>query len=205
VRLYERFVLPRIVHFVCGQRPAMRQRGKIVPLASGDVAEIGFGSGHNLPFYDPSAVRKVWAVEPSAEMWELAEPAVAGSSLEVEHLRAPAEEIPLPDRSVDTVLLTYTLCTLPDAPAALHEMRRILRAGGRLIFCEHGEAPDESVRRWQRRINPIWRRLAGGCNLDRPIPSLIRGGEFEIERLDTLYLPGWKFANYNYWGSAVAR
>lgn len=183
----------------------MRQRRKIVPRAAGEVAEIGFGSGHNLPFYDPSAVRKVWALEPSAEMWELAREAVEGSPLEVEPLLAPAESIPLPDRSVDTVLLTYTLCTLPDAPAALLEMRRILRPGGRLLFCEHGEAPDESVRRWQRRINPVWRRLAGGCHLDRPIPALIARGEFEIERLETIYLPGWKFANYNYWGSAVAR
>ena len=141
--LYGRFVLPRLVHCVCGLETHRRQRRKVVPMAVGDVLEIGFGSGLNLAHYDPSAVRKVWALEPAAEMWDLAQEAVRRSALAVDLLQVSAEQIPLPDESVDTVLMTYTLCTIPDAPRAIAEARRVLRPGGRLLFCEHGSAPDE--------------------------------------------------------------
>lgn len=201
--LYERFVLPRVVHFACGLESNRRQRQKIVPLASGEVLEVGFGSGLNVPHYDAVTVDKVWALEPSEEMWSLAEPAVEASSVPVEFVQAPAEEIPLPDDSVDTVLVTYTLCTIPEVARALGEVRRVLRGGGRLLFCEHGEAPDEKVRRWQERLNPLWRRLGGGCNLNRPIPYLIEAGGFRIGDLSTMYIPGWKPACFNYWGAAV--
>ena len=201
--LYERFVLPRLVHCVCGLETHRRQRLKVVPRAAGDVLEIGFGSGLNLAHYDPAAVRKVWALEPAAEMWALAQEAVRRSALPVELLQVSAEEIPLPDESVDTVLMTYTLCTIPDAPRAIAEARRVLRPGGRLLFCEHGAAPDERVRRWQERINPLWRRLAGGCNVNRHAPSLIEAGGFRIEELSTMYLPGWRVASFNSWGAAV--
>ncbi len=201
--LYRRLVLPRLVHFTCGLKPARLQRRKIVPLASGDVLEIGFGSGLNLPHYDPTAVRKLWALEPSAEMWSLAQDAIRASAMPVELVDADAEEIPFADASVDTVLVTYALCTIPDAPAAISEMRRVLKPGGRLLFCEHGEAPDENVRRWQRRLNPLWHRIAGGCNLNRPISSLIEAGGFRMKTLETMYLPGWKPAAFNYWGAAA--
>ena len=201
--LYERFVLPRVVHFVCGLEPHDRQRGKIVPLAAGEVLELGFGSGLNLAHYDPAAVSRVWALEPSAEMLELAQKALLASPLPVELLPVSAEEIPLPDASIDTVVMTYTLCTIPDAPRAIREMRRVLRKGGKLLFCEHGAAPDESVRRWQNRLNPVWSRFAGGCSLNRHAPSLIADGGFRIESLSTLYLPGWKVASFNYWGTAA--
>lgn len=201
--LYRRLVLPRLVHFTCGLKPVRLQRRKIVPLASGDVLEIGFGSGLNLPHYDPAAVRKLWALEPSAEMWSLAQDAVKASAVPVELVNADAEEIPLADASVDTVLVTYALCTIPDALAAISEMRRVLRPGGRLLFCEHGEAPDENVRRWQTRLNPLWHRSAGGCNLNRPISSLIEAGGFHMKTLETMYLPGWRPAAFNYWGTAV--
>ena len=173
--LYERFVLPRLIHLLCGLKPAMLQRKKIVPLASGDVLEIGFGSGLNLPYYDRSVVNRLWALEPSEEMWQLARDAVKASALPVTFIKAPAEEVPLPDGSVDTVLVTYTLCTIPDVSAALRESKRVLKQAGKFLFCEHGEAPDQNVRRWQNRLNPLWRRLGGGCNLNRPIPSLIAG------------------------------
>lgn len=172
-------------------------------MAAGDVLEIGFGSGLNLAHYDSAAVRKLWALEPAAEMWELAQEAVRKSALPVAPLRVSAEEIPLPDESVDTVLMTYTLCTIPDAPRALGEARRVLRPGGRLLFCEHGSAPDERVRRWQERINPLWRHLAGGCNVNRHAPSLIEAGGFRVEQLSTMYLPGWRLASFNFWGAAV--
>lgn len=172
-------------------------------LASGDVLEIGFGSGLNLPHYDSAAVKTILALEPSEEMWYLAQAAVKESPLTVRLLTASAEEIPLPDRSVDTVLVTYALCTVPDVPRALGECRRVLKTGGKFLFCEHGEAPDKGVRRWQNTLNPAWRRLAGGCNLNRPIPALLQAAGFRIVSLSTMYLPGWKPATFNYWGTAV--
>ena len=201
--LYERFLLPKVVNFTCSRKPNMRQRGKVVPLASGSVLEVGFGSGLNLPFYDSTKVQRVWALDPSAEMWAIAEGRVRGAAFPVEFLRAPAEQIPLAHGSVDTVLVTYTLCTLPDVRRALGEMARVLKPGGELVFCEHGAAPDESVRRWQNRLNPVWKALGGGCNLNRPIPSLIEEGGFRMRELSSMYIPGWKPASFNYWGRAL--
>jgi ubiquinone/menaquinone biosynthesis C-methylase UbiE len=200
---YDRFVLPRAVHWACGLDPHMRQRAKVVPRARGRVLEIGVGSGLNLPLYDPAVVTKVWALEPSAPLTRMAERAARGTSLDVEFIGLPAEQIPLDDQSVDTVVVTYTLCTIPDVGAALRQMRRVLRPGGQLLFCEHGAAPDESVRRWQDRLNPLWKPLAGGCNLNRHVPSLIEAAGFRITSLETMYLPGWRPATYNYWGAAV--
>lgn len=201
--LYARYVLPRLVHLTCAQRPTMRQRQKIVPRASGRVLEIGFGSGLNLPYYDPGRVTGLWGLEPAPEMTRLADEAVRGVDFAVELIHRPAEEIPLADDSVDSVVVTYTLCTIPNAHVALGQIRRVLKPSGRLLFCEHGLAPDDEVRRWQDRLNPIWRRLAGGCELNRAIPELIEGGGFRIERIETIYLPGWRPASFNYWGSAL--
>ena len=200
--LYSTYILPRVVHFTCGLKPAMRQREKIVPLARGRVLEVGIGSGLNLPFYDPARVSKVWGLDPAAEMRAMAQQAARSVPFEVEFIGLPGHEIPLADDSVDTVLVTYTLCTIPDPAAALEQMRRVLRPGGQLIFCEHGAAPDAGVRLQQALANPVWKRLAGGCNLDRPIPGLIEAGGFRIERLDTMYIPGWRAACFNYWGVA---
>ena len=201
--LYDRYVLPRLVHFVCGQRLASRQRAAVIPRASGEVLEVGFGSGHNLPHYDAGAVTRLVALEPSEAMWQLARPAVERSPLPVEVVVASAEEVPLADASVDTVVATYTLCTVPDAGRALREARRVLRPGGRLLFCEHGEAPDEAVRRWQRRLDPLWTRLAGGCHLGRPIPVLVEAAGFRLVELSALYLPGWRPAAFNFRGEAA--
>ena len=201
--LYERFLLPKVVNFTCSMKPNMRQRAKVVPLASGSVLEVGFGSGLNLPFYDGSKVKHVWALDPSAEMWAIAEKRLRGAAFSVEFLRAPAEEIPLADEAADTVLVTYTLCTLPDVRRALGEMARVLKPGGELLFCEHGAAPDESVRRWQNRLNPIWKTLGGGCNLNRPIPALLEEAGFRIREVFSMYIPGWRPASFNYWGRAL--
>lgn len=201
--LYDRYILPKVVHFTCGMKPNMRQRAKVVPLAHGRVLEIGIGSGLNLPYYDSAKVSKVWGLDPSPEMTEMARRAAVSLPFEVEFIGLPGDEIPLEDSSVDTVVVTYTLCTIPDTAPALRQISRVLRPGGELVFCEHGAAPDARVRRWQDRLNPMWKRLGGGCNLNRPIPALIEAGGFRIKSLDTMYIPGWRPASFNYWGAAV--
>ncbi len=199
---YDKYLLPRVVHFVCGQNPAMKQREKIVPLAEGRVLEIGIGSGLNIPFYDAGKVSHLWGVDPSREMWDIAEKNARDHHLDAEFMECGAESIPLDDHSADTIVVTYTLCTVPDPRAALQEIRRVLKPRGNLLFCEHGEAPDENVRRWQQRVNPLWKRLGGGCNLNRPIPRLLEESGFTSADLQTMYIPGWKPACFNYWGSA---
>ncbi len=203
--IYSKYVLPRVIHFACSDKPVMRQREKVVPLATGGVLEIGVGSGLNLPFYDSTRVKKLWGLEPAEEMRHLATAAVRALPFEFEFLDLPGEEIPLETDSVDTVLVTYTLCTIPETEPALRGMARVLRPGGKLIFCEHGAAPDASVRRWQDRLNPVWMRIGGGCHLNRMIPDLISAGGFEIDAVDTMYLPGWRPAAFKYWGTASAR
>lgn len=200
--LYERHVLPRLIHFTCGLNPAMRQREKVVPLARGRVLEIGVGSGLNLPYFDADKITKVWGLDPSTTLLRMAGEAAREAPFEVELLDASGEDVPLDDDSVDTVLLTYTLCSLPDPSMVLRQAARVLRPDGRLVFCEHGAAPDAGVRRWQERLNPIWRRLSGGCHLNRPIPALLEQAGFRITALDTMYIPGWRPACFNYWGMA---
>mgnify|MGYP001822874005 FL=1 len=199
---YARHILPRLSDFTCGLKPTMRQRAKLVPQARGRVLEMGVGSGLNLPYYDAARVTQLHALDPSPELWRLAAERVDRARIAVEYLEAGAEAVPLGDRSVDTVVITYTLCTLPDVAGALAEARRVLRPGGRLLFCEHGAAPDHGVRRWQNRLNPAWRRLAGGCHLNRDAPALIEQAGFRITALDSMYLPGWRPASFNVWGSA---
>lgn len=201
--LYERHVLPCLIDKACAAPPILKQREKVVPQASGRVLEIGMGSGLNLAYYDPTRVEQVFGLEPSEGMRRRARRNLARSPVKVEWLDLPGEQIPLDDHSVDSVVITYTLCTIPDFRAALAQMRRVLRPDGHLLFCEHGEAPDASVRTWQRRINPLWKRVAGGCNLDRPIPRCLEEAGFEIEQLDSLYLPNTpRIAAFNYWGRA---
>jgi ubiquinone/menaquinone biosynthesis C-methylase UbiE len=205
MRLYDRYVLPRIVHHACSTNPMTRQRMKIVPLAEGRVLEVGVGSGLNFPFYDPAKVTKVWGLDPSRELVGVAAEKATTVPFDVSLIFGGAEHIPLESRSVDTVVMTYSLCSIPRSLPSLREMARVLKEGGRLVFCEHGLAPDPAVRRWQRWINPVWRRLGGGCHLDRDVPALIEEAGFRIQGLETMYLPGWRWANFNYWGSAVPR
>jgi ubiquinone/menaquinone biosynthesis C-methylase UbiE len=199
---YDRFLLPRIIHFSCRANPAMKQRQKIVPLASGRVLEIGIGSGLNIPFYDARRVEHLWGLDPSAAMWAIARKNAGAHRIEAEFLQSGAEAIPLEDDAADTVVMTYTLCTVAEPAPVLAEIRRVLKPGGRLLFCEHGLAPDPAVRRWQHRVNPLWRRLGGGCNLDRPVDELLSHAGFACPDLQTMYIPGWKPACFNYWGTA---
>lgn len=202
--LYERYILPPVIHFACGSKPNMKQREKVVPLAEGEVLEIGMGSGLNLPFYDRGKVRKVWGLEPSEGMRQIARRNLAGTDLPLEMIDLPGEEIPLDSNSVDTVVVTYTLCTIPGVERALQGMQRVLRPGGKLLFCEHGIAPDDGIRKWQNRLNPTWRRFAGGCNVNRDIPALLAASGFRVVNDERMYIPGVKLLSYNYWGSAVA-
>jgi len=200
--IYQKYILPRATHFLCGSQPAMIQRAKIVPLATGRVLEIGIGTGLNLPFYAADKVEHLWGLDPAREMWALREDTRNPVDFDMEFIEASAGDIPLEDNSVDTVLITYALCSIPDVPLALEEARRVLKRNGQLIFCEHGAAPDRDVRCWQNRLNPLWTRLGGGCNLNREIPALLEQGGFRIRNLESMYIPGWKPACFNYWGTA---
>jgi len=202
--LYENYVLPHMIELACGAEPISRQRQKVVPQAEGRVLEVGMGSGHNIPFYDPARVEHVWGLEPSEGMRRKARKRLSEASVEVEWLSLPGEEIPLDDDSADTVLLTYTLCTIPDFRTALAQMRRVLKPSGRLLFSEHGAAPDDGIRKWQDRINPIWKKVAGGCNINRDVPGALEEAGFEVRQLETMYLPKTpKIAAFQYWGYAT--
>ena len=201
--LYDKYILPKFLNCICSAKPIGYQRQKIVPYAEGAVLEVGIGSGLNLPFYDKSRVDKIWGLDPSKELNKMASKVASEEGLEVDFLISEAEDIPLPDNEVDTVLITYTMCTITEVLRANEEMRRVLKPKGKMIFCEHGKSPDQNVFKWQKRINPLWRKIAGGCNLHRDIPSLIKESGFKLEKLDTMYLPSTpKFAGYNYWGYA---
>ncbi|MEH6588264.1 MAG: class I SAM-dependent methyltransferase [Halioglobus sp.] len=203
--LYEKHILPRFINCACSTKPMMKQREKVVPRATGTVLEIGIGTGLNLPYYDPAKVDKVIGLDPSEKSWELAAQRASQLDFEVEFIGLPGEQIPLDDDTVDTVLVTYSLCTIPDPVAALQGMARVLRPGGELIFCEHGVAPDPSVVKWQSRVNWVWSKVAGGCNLNRDIPALLQQGGFAIDTMETQYLPGTpRIAGFNYWGGARA-
>ncbi len=203
---YDRHILPRLLNWSCGAKPVREQRRKVVPRAQGRVLEIGIGSGLNLPYYDPAKVECVIGLDPAEVMLTYAKRKSGDLPFPVEYLALEGENIPLERASVDTVLVTYTLCTIPDALQALGGMRRVLKPGGQLIFCEHGKAPDAAVRLWQDRLNPLWGRIGGGCNLNRDIPALIEAAGFRIEGLESAYLPGTpRFAGFNYWGAAVPR
>ena len=202
---YNDKILPHVMNWACGSNPTTKQREKIVPEASGDVLEVGFGSGLNLPWYDRGKVRKIWGLEPSEGMRRLAAEDIAKSGLDIELIDLPGEEIPLDAGSVDTVLITYTLCTIPEVQKALGGMKRVLKPGGRLLFCEHGKAPDEDVLRWQNRLNPTWKKIGGGCNLNRDIPNIIESSGFRVVEDNRMYIPGIRALSYNYWGAAVIR
>ncbi len=201
--LYDKYILPKVLNCTCGSKPISYQRKKVVPLAKGKILDIGIGSGLNIPFYDLSKIDKIYGLDPSSELIKIAKKIAVKKNISIEFLLCGAEDIPLPNNSIDTVLITYSMCTIPEVLKANYEMLRVLKSDGRLIFCEHGLAPDKSVAKWQKRINPVWGKIAGGCNLDRDIPNLISSSGFKILSIEEMYLPSTpKFAGYNYWGIA---
>ncbi len=182
----------------------MELRAKVVPLAYGDVLEVGMGSALNLDLYDPNRVNKVWGLEPSIGMRKRAEKNLEKSPVHVEWLGLPGEKIPLDDSSVDSVVLTYTLCTISDWRAAMEQIYRVLKPRGKLLFCEHGRSPDSSVESLQNKLNPVWSKLFGGCNLNRTVINNIEETGFKIEWNENMYMNKFaKFATYMSFGSAI--
>lgn len=202
--IYDRYFLPRIIDCACGMRQVRGLRAALLPEAQGVVIEPGFGSGLNLEFYDSKRVSKVIAIEPSQEILALAKARIAAVPFAVEPKIAGAEQRAVPDASADTAVLSFTLCTVGDPQAALANLRAALKPGGRLLFCEHGAAPDAGVRRWQDRLDRVWGRFAGGCHLNRDPAALIEAAGFRIRSMQRRYLPGApRFAAYVTSGIAI--
>lgn len=198
---YQHQVLPRLLHFAMRQPPLLPFRERVIGGARGRVLEIGIGSGLNLPLYGP-AVDTVIGLEPSPELLRMARDRAATARVPVQLLEASAEAVPLDTASIDTVVMTWTLCTIPDPHSALAELRRVLKPGGALLFVEHGRAPELAVARWQDRLDPLWRRIAGGCHLNREIDTLIAGSGFRIDALANARLPGPRTHTFLYEGRA---
>lgn len=200
--LWADHVLPHLIERTCGRGAISAERIRWVPRAHGQVLEIGVGTGLNLPFYDPARVERVLGVEPAATLLSRAAPRARGAPVPVEFLQARAEAIPLPDSSFDSAVVSYSLCSIDDPGAALREIWRLLRPGGELFFIEHGLAPDARTRRWQRWLTPAWRRLGGGCRLDRDIFADLHGGGFQTEETSAAYIEGASWLSYTYQGVA---
>ena len=201
---YDRYILPSLIQCACSSKPIMKQREKVIPLAEGRILEVGCGTGTNFGLYDAAKVDHLFALEPAPEMITKAEKVAAGlPGLDVSFLEAGGEAVPLGDNSVDTVVFTFTLCTIPDWAGSIQEARRVLKPGGRLLFSEHGGSPDEGIAKWQRRLEPIQKALAGGCHLTRVPPDMLKSNGFEVDELHAMYLPGTpKPLGYAYWGHA---
>jgi ubiquinone/menaquinone biosynthesis C-methylase UbiE len=201
---YSERILPRLIDKACGMKASRPLRARACEGLVGEVVEIGFGSGHNVPFY-PESVTRVAAVEPADLGWKLASDRVAASSVPIERAGLDGQSLPFDDDTYDSALSTWTLCTIPDPVAALREVHRVLKPGGQLHFVEHGLAPDESVQRWQRRIEPVWKPVAGGCHLTRPIVDLLGEAGFEVTSVDAFYEDGApKFVGADSLGVCVA-
>ncbi len=201
--IYKKYIAAPLLDATMRVRPIMRQRAKVVPLAHGRVLEIGIGSGLNLSFYDKTRVESLIGLDPSPELQVMARKRAAEAGIDVDWVTLSSEKIPLADATIDSIVVTYTLCTIPDVHAALLEMRRVLKSGGTMYYSEHGLAPDASVRKWQNRLNPVWRFMSGGCNMNRKIPTLLEDAGFRVDDLQTIYLPGIRPLMFNYWGSAT--
>jgi ubiquinone/menaquinone biosynthesis C-methylase UbiE len=198
---YNDVVLPRLCDLAMRNKQLVPFRKRVIGAAEGRVLEIGVGSGRNLPFYRPP-VLEILALEPAPRLLTMARSASDVSGMPLSFIEASAEAIPLDQHSVDTIVTTWTLCSIPQAGPALAEMRRVLRPGGKLLFAEHGLAPDRAVRWWQDRLTPGWRRIGGGCHLNRPIHAMIEGAGFRIDRIQTGYIPGPRPMTFMYEGSA---
>jgi ubiquinone/menaquinone biosynthesis C-methylase UbiE len=203
--IYNTYVLPGVIDWVCSSVTSREQREKLIPLAVGHVLEIGIGSGNTLELYNGSKVTQLTAIDPSIELWERRTTDLSALNFKVTYIRGMADQISFEDDTFDTVVSTYTLCSVNPIEKSLREMYRVLKPGGKLIFSEHGKAPDEKLERFQNRINPLWKRIGGGCNLNRDIAQLLEQSGFQTDGLNKGYLDGWQGTSFNYWGWATKR
>jgi len=200
---YNTVILPRLCDLAMRSKDLLRYRERAISAAQGRVLEIGIGSGLNLPFYGP-AVKQVVGLEPGAKLLDMAR-RVPHSAIPVEFIEGTAEAIPIEDRSIDTVVTTWTMCSIPDVDRAVAEVRRVLKPGGKLVFVEHGRAPEARVEWWQNSLTPVWRRLSGGCHLNRDIANIIRRNGFHLDEIRTGYMNGLKPMTFMYEGQASPR
>ena len=204
INLYDKYILPHLLNCSCNTKPFTVQRKKVIPLATGKVLEVGIGSGLNLPFYQKDSIKEIWGLDPSKELLLMAKKKAKAENMDVQFLNATAESIQLDDNFFDTVVVTYTMCTISNLNQALSEIKRVMKTDGRLIFCEHGASPEPGVFVWQNRLNKVWSKISGGCNINKDIPSIIESSGLVVSQLETMYLPKTpKMLGYNYWGYAV--
>ena len=200
---YEKRILPHVINCACGSPAVERQRVKVVPSARGRVLELGIGTGLNAKHYSADAVAEVIGIDPSRASWELAQTKIEDAAVPICYYQSSAEDIPLDSDSIDTAVITYTLCTIPDPQKALAEVARVLRPGGQLLVAEHALAPDESIVKWQHRLDGLWGKIAGGCHINRNIKELLEDSPLNIIQWQGMYLPKTpKVVGYNVWGAA---
>lgn len=202
---YSHYIVPQLIRSSCTSSRFKPMRNKLIPQADGRVLEIGIGAGSNLSYYRNDRVSHVWGLEPSEQLRKMAAETSAKTNFPVELIAAKAEKIPLENASVDTIVSTFTLCTIDNPVAAFSEMQRVLRPGGKLLFCEHGRSPEEHVFRWQDRINPAWKIFGGGCNINRPTIALLEENGWRIEGQESDYMDKFKLVSYISLGSATKR
>ncbi|AOW15447.1 phospholipid methyltransferase [Hydrogenophaga crassostreae] len=201
---FQRRIFPWVLDTACGQPLFTRMRQKVVPQARGHVLEVGIGTGLNMPHYDAQKVSRITGLDPALALQPKARKRIAAAGIPVDLIGLSAETIPLPSGQMDSAVVTYALCTIPDAVAALKEVHRVLKPGASLLFCEHGLSPDAGVARWQNRIQPLWGPLAGGCHLNRDIPALLQAAGFRLVELEQAYVSGPKPWTFHSWGEAQA-
>ena len=201
-KLYNRYVCPHVINLAMQTKPFRRQREKVIPQASGRVLEIGIGSGLNLDFYDKSKITEIFAVEPDSILLEKAKIKANQNNISLNIQKLTAELLPFENGTFDTVVSTYTMCSIYELDSAMIELKRVLKSDGSFIFSEHGKAPDSNIYKWQKRLNPIQKRIGGGCHLDKDIPKIITNSDFKLQELNSMYIPGPRFLSYHYWGRA---
>ena len=201
-KLYDKYVCPHLINFAMKMKPFRKQREKVIPSASGRVLEIGIGSGLNFNYYNKENVSEVFAVEPDGILLEKAQQNAKINNINLNVQQLKAEELPFDNNSFDTIISTYTMCSIPGLSSAMSEINRVVKPNGKLLFSEHGKSPDMNVFKWQKRMNGIQKRIAGGCHLDVDIPNEIIKANFKLNKIDSMYVPGPKFLSYHYWGVA---
>jgi SAM-dependent methyltransferase len=204
-KLYDSYVCPHFINWAMQAKPIKKQREKVIPLARGRVLEIGMGSGLNLEYYNKLYVSEVFGVEPDSVLLEKAKIRAYQNNIDLNIQKLQAELLPYENSTFDTVVSTYTMCSIAKLEDAMKEIKRVLKKEGSFIFSEHGRSPDKNIYKWQKRLNPIQKRIGGGCHLDINIPEVIKNADFKISAIDSMYIPGPKFLSYHYWGSAIIK